>query len=96
MTDQVYSLRSRGVSAAVMTRHSSVEKAVQAEDKKVEAGSYSLLFCTTEAIIGTDKWTEMLMTPPLNEQIVAIAVDETLCQQVVSLFRTDVRANNYV
>ena len=79
MTRTKCSLRSRGVSAAALTRHRSVDKAIQAEEKKVEAGSYSLLFCSPEAIIGTDKWKEILMSTPVNEHIVAIAVDEAHC-----------------
>lgn len=78
MADQVHSLRSRGVSAAALTRHDSVQS-IQAENKKVEEGRYSVLFCAPEAIISTDKWKEILMSSPVNERIVAIVVDEAHC-----------------
>ena len=83
MVDQVSSLRALGVSAAIMSssRHAGIVggEEVLAVDRDVEAGKYSLLFCAPEAIIGTEKWKEMLVRPPLSKQVVAIAVDEAHC-----------------
>lgn len=79
MADQVASLRSRGVSAAIMSGHKGVDKALLATDKDVEAGKFSLLFCAPEAIIGSEKWRELLLRPPLSERVVAVAIDEAHC-----------------
>ena len=80
MTDQVTSLRSRGVSAAILSRGEGVNKELLATDSMLYIpGKFSLLFSAPEAIIGSEKWRECLLQFPLNECIVALAVDEAHC-----------------
>ena len=79
MVDQVTNLRSRGVRAGIMSGHKGVEKELLAKDEDVVAAKFSLLFCAPEAIVGCEKWRELLLRPPLNEQIVALAIDEAHC-----------------
>jgi len=79
MVDQVASLRSRGVSAAIMSGHKGVDRSLLASDRDVEAGKFSLLFGAPEAIIGSEKWRELLLRPPLSRQVVAVAIDEAHC-----------------
>ena len=42
-------------------------------------GKYSLVFSAPEAVIGLAKWREKLLTSPLHDRIVAVAVDEAHC-----------------
>lgn len=80
MVDQVASLRSRGVSAAIIGYSSAVtDQKLLATVKDVAAGKYSLLFSAPEAIIGVEKWREIVQIPPLSERIVAVAVAEAHC-----------------
>ena len=79
MIDQVSSLRVRGVSAAIMSGHKGVDEKLLAADTDVEAGKYKLLFGAPEAIIGCEKWRELLLRPPLSDCIVAVAIDEAHC-----------------
>lgn len=79
MVDQVSSLLVRGVRAAIMSGHKGVDRDLLAADSDVEAGKYNLLFCAPEAIIGCEKWRELLLKPPLSERVVAIAIDEAHC-----------------
>ena len=76
---QVASLRSRGVSAAIMSGHKGVDRVLLATDRDVEAGKFSLLFCAQKAIIGSEKWRELLLRPPLSERVVAVAICEAHC-----------------
>ena len=80
MADQVASLRSRGVSAAIIGHSGAVtDKNLLATEKDLTAGKYRLLFTAPEAIVGVEKWREIVQTPPLSERIVAVAVDEAHC-----------------
>ena len=79
MVDQVADLRLRGVCAAIMSGHKGVHKNLLATDRDVEAGTFCLLFCAPEAIVGSEKWREMLLRPPLSERVVAVAIDEAHC-----------------
>ena len=80
MADQVASLRSRGVSAAIIGHSGAVtDKNLPATEKDLTAGKYRLLFTAPEAIVGVEKWREIVQTPPLSERIVAVAVDEAHC-----------------
>lgn len=80
MVDQVASLWSRGVSAAIIGYSSAVtDQKLLATVKDVAAGKYSLLFSAPEAIIGVEKWREIVQIPPLSERIVVVAVDEAHC-----------------
>ena len=74
MTDQVTSLRQRGVSAAILSRREGVNKDLLADDKELSIpGKFSLLFCAPEVVIGSEKWRDILLHPPLCERIVAVA-----------------------
>ena len=42
-------------------------------------GKYSLVFSAPEAVTGLAKWREKLLTSPLHDRIVAVAVDEAHC-----------------
>ena len=79
MVDQVPSLRSHGMSAAIMSVHTGVDKELLATERDVEAGNFRLLFCTPEAIIGSEKWRKLLLRPPLSERDVSVAIDEAHC-----------------
>ena len=80
MIDQVTSLRKRGVSAAILSGHDGIDKSLLATDSDlVIPGKYSLVFSAPEAIVGSAKWRERLLTTPLNDRIVAVAVDEVHC-----------------
>ena len=80
MTDQVSSLRKRGVSAAILSSHEVHDKSFLATDKALETpGKFSLLFASPEAVIGATKWREKLLEYPLSEKMVAVAVDDAHC-----------------
>ena len=79
MVDQVTNLRSRGVRATIMSGHKGVDKELLATDGDVVAGKFSLLFCAPEAIVGCERWRELLLRPPLSKRIVAVAIDEAHC-----------------
>ena len=93
MSDLVSSLRGRGVSAAILSSHEVSDKSILASDKALQTpGMFSLLFTSPEAVIGATKWREKLVDFPLNERIVAVAVDEvfevmlsSLCGQGASI-----------
>ena len=69
MIDQVSSLRSRGVSAAILSSQESIEKSLQATDKDLNnPGKFSLQFAAPEALIGVDRWkSKFVDTPFLTE-----------------------------
>ena len=80
MVDQVCSLRARGVCAAIMTGNRGVtDKEFLAQDGGVDLSKYSLLFSSPEAIIESERWRELLLKPPLNKNIVAVAIDKAHC-----------------
>ena len=80
MIDQVISLRKRGVLAAILSGHDGIDRALLASDNDLGLpGKYSLLFTAPEAIIGSAKWREKLLMSPLNDRVVAVAVDEAHC-----------------
>ena len=79
MGDQVSNLRVLGVSAAIMSGQKGVDEELLAADADAEAGKYNLLFGAPEAIIGCEKWRELLLRPPLSDCIVAVAIDEAHC-----------------
>ena len=92
MTDQVSSLRGRGVSAAILSSHELSDKSFLATDRALQTpGMFSLLFASPEAVIGATKWREKLLEFPLSERIVAVAVDEVHCvsKWYVSMFVRD-------
>ena len=77
MVDQVSSLRSRGVSAGILSSQGSIDKSLLATEG--DSSHFSLLFAAPEALIGMDKWRNRFLQPPLCDQVVAIAVDEAHC-----------------
>ena len=62
-----------------MSGHKGVDEELLAADTDVEAGKYKLPFGAPEAIIGCEKWRELLLRPPLSDCIVAVAIDEAHC-----------------
>ena len=77
MLDQVRSLRSRSVRAAIMSSgRSKVDKELLATDEDIR--ECSLLFCAPEAI-DTSKWRETIAEPDFSSRVVAIVVDEAHC-----------------
>lgn len=80
MSDQVTSLRKRGVSAGIISSGDRVDKTLVApEQTLLIPGKYSILFSSPEAIIGVSKWRDLLLSFPLSERVVAVAVDEVHC-----------------
>ena len=77
MSDQVSSLRRRGVAAAILSSHDICDKSFLATDKDLQTPG--MLFASPEAVIGATRWRERLMTYPLSERIVALAIDEAHC-----------------
>ena len=69
MMDQVNSLRSRSVSAAILS-------SLKATEIDVSASRYRLLYTTPEAIVG---WTKVMLASPLCTTLVAITIDEAHC-----------------
>ncbi|KAL5491661.1 hypothetical protein EMCRGX_G016993 [Ephydatia muelleri] len=58
-----------------------VDKELIASERQVSLGHFQLLYHSPEAILGTDTlWRQLLVSPPLSETVVAVAV--TLCLQV--------------
>ncbi len=79
MVDQVSSLRSRGVSAAILSGNAGVDKQYLASEADIKSGCFRLLYSCPEAVIGTDRWKQFLLEPPLCRTVVAVAVDEAHC-----------------
>ena len=78
MVDQVVSLRSRSVQAAILSGNKGIDVQLLATDKEVKDGTHSLLFSAPEAL-ACDKWRQMLVESPLSNQVVGIAIDEAHC-----------------
>lgn len=85
MIDQVTSLRSIGVGAAIISTSSQaggqqpLGRELLVDERDVEGGKFSLLFGAPEAIVGSERWRQLLLGEPLYRQIVAVAVDEAHC-----------------
>ena len=77
LVDQVSSLISRGVSAAIMSSRREIDKKLLVSEQRI--GTYSLLFAAPEAVLGERKWKEKLSEAPLHNHVVAVAVDEAHC-----------------
>ena len=66
MVDQVSSLRSRGVPAAILSSQGSIDKSLLATEGDLSNPSlFSLLFATPEALIRVEKWQKIPTTSPL-------------------------------
>ena len=79
MVDQVASLQSRGVKAAIFSGNSGVDKKLLGTDREVLEGKYRLLFSAPEALTGSSKWKQLMLEPPLYNQIVTLVIDEAHC-----------------
>ena len=80
MVDQVSRLQKEGFfSAAVLSGNHGVDKKSTASVEDILQGKFNLLYSAPEAIIGVERWRQMLMEKPLSEQIVAVIVDEVHC-----------------
>ena len=79
MVDQVTSLQSHGVEAAILSGNDGVEKKLLATEKDILAGKFKLLFSSPEAVVGPSKWKDLMLASPLSHQIVALVVDEAHC-----------------
>ena len=79
MIDQVRSLNTRGVSAAILSSNKGIDRSLVATNKDVSDGKYRLLFTAPEAVVEDHRWRMLLLEPPLNSSLVAIAVDEAHC-----------------
>ena len=76
MVDQVRSLRSQGVSAAVLE---GLDQSLVASDTGISQGKYRLLYAAPEAVVEDHKSRMLLLAPPLCSTLVATAVDEAHC-----------------
>lgn len=82
MVDQVKSLRAMGVGAAIMSigqAGGQLARELLVAERDVEEGKLSLLFGAPEAIIGSERWRQLLLGDPLCQRIVAVAVEEAHC-----------------
>ena len=79
MIDQVTSLRDRGVQAAILSGNVGVDGKLLVSEKDIEKAEYKLYFSVPEAVVVSDRWRQLLLTSPLNNQIVTLVVDECHC-----------------
>ena len=79
MVDQVASLLSRGVPAAILSGNSGVDKKFLATEEEIKTGCYRFLYSCPEAIVGTERGKHFLQEPPMSHSVVAVAVDEAHC-----------------
>ena len=79
MVDQVTSLQSQKVGAAILSGNEGVDKKLLASESDVMAGKFRFLFTSPEAVVGLSKWKKLMQTLPLSQQIVALVVDEAHC-----------------
>ena len=69
-----------------------IDRSLVATNKDVSDGKYRLLFTAPEAVVEDYRWRMLLLEPPLNSSLVAIAVDEAHCVykwQVINNSRCD-------
>ncbi len=75
MVDQVSSLQSRGISAAILSGNSGIDKKYLANERDVKAGRYRYLYYSCpEALVCGERWKQLLLEPPLSSTVVAVAV----------------------
>ena len=79
MVDQVSELKTRGIQAAILSGNRDVEPRLTATETDVQAGKFTHLYTSPEAVIGVDRWRRMLVESPLSEQVVAVVIDEAHC-----------------
>ena len=80
MVDQVTSLQSHGVGAAILSGNEGVGKKLLASESEVKTGKFRFLFTSPEAVVELSKWKKLMQTLPLSQQIVALVVDEAHCE----------------
>ncbi len=68
-----------GVSAGVLSGNNTVDKRFLASEAQVKSGHFRLLYSCPEAIVGNDRWKQLLLEPHLCNTVVAVAVDEAHC-----------------
>ena len=56
-----------------------VEKRMLMSECDVTEGRCQLLYSAPEALLLRDHWKQLLLSPPLSNTVVAIAVDEAHC-----------------
>ena len=79
MTDQVQSLRKKGIDAVVISsdrRGEAVADDFVACESSLKTAS--LIFCSPEALVQT-KWRETMEKPGVSDRVCAIVVDEAHC-----------------
>uniref|UniRef100_A0A8C5AGZ1 DNA 3'-5' helicase n=1 Tax=Gadus morhua TaxID=8049 RepID=A0A8C5AGZ1_GADMO len=69
MEDQVRTLQSKGIAAAVCGKDPET-------DEKIAAGHYSIVYGSAETLVGDDKWRAILQKDVFRVRLVGIAVDE--------------------
>ena len=83
MIDQVRSLHARCVPAAILSSNTSGSYSgcheLLAKDSCMCQGKYKLLFAAPEAILGGDRWTDMLLKELFASHLVGVAIDEAHC-----------------
>ncbi len=79
MIDQVRSLNTRGVSAAILSSNMGINPCFVATDKDVSSGKYRLLFTAQEAVNSRPSLKDVIARGSLNSSLVAMAVDEVHC-----------------
>ncbi len=79
MIDQVRSLKSRGISAAILSSNRGIDKGLVTTPTEMSSGKYRLLYTALKAVIEDHSWRMLLLQPPLSSSLVAIAVDEAHC-----------------
>ena len=74
MVDQVAKLRERRVKAAILGGNvagmDGTELLVSEND--MDKGAYKLLFSPPEAVVVSERWRQLLLSSPLNNQVVAL------------------------
>ena len=76
MTDQVRSLRSRNVRAAILSSGGKVDKTLVATDDDIAHSN--LLFCAPE-VLDVPKWRDTIAKSEFSSKVVALVVDEAHC-----------------
>ena len=91
MIEQVQCLRQTGDPSAIigvggekssgMCQDSTVLHPLEllAKESDLRSGKYRILYSSPQAVIGRQRWREMLLNPPYCDNIAAIAIVEAHC-----------------
>ena len=63
MVDQVSSLQHRHVAAGILSGNKGVDKKYLASAKDIYEGYFRLLYSSPEAILGSEQWKDLLLSP---------------------------------